>query len=87
LKPGANYRWPLTGMGRDYNGDYIGGRGSIGEPGRPDASNMYMPGMEQPILFYTPSMVPSGMLFYTGDRISKSGSGMCARARTDWCIS
>jgi len=30
---------------------------------------LYMPGMEQPILFYTPSMVPSGVLFYTGDRI------------------
>src|SRR5262245_1108529 len=69
LKPGANYGWPVTGMGRDYNGDYIGGRGSIGEPGRPDASNVYMPGMEQPVLFYTPSMVPSGMLFYTGERI------------------
>lgn len=69
LKPGANYGWPVTGMGRDYNGDFIGGRGSIGDPGRPDASNMYMPGMEQPLLFYTPSMVPAGILFYTGDRI------------------
>ena len=69
LKPGANYGWPVTGMGRDYNGDFIGGRGSIGDPGRPDASNMYMPGMEQPFIFWTPPAVPSGMAFYTGDRI------------------
>ena len=70
LKPGANYGWPVTGMGRDYGGDYIGGRGSIGDPGRPDASNMYMAGMEQPFIFWTPgSAVPSGLAFYTGDRI------------------
>ena len=72
LKPGANYGWPLTGMGRDYAGDYIGGRGAIGDPGRPDASNMYMPGMEQPFIFWTPgAAVPSGLAFYTGDRIPR----------------
>ena len=69
LKAGANYGWPLVGMGRDYAGDYIGGSGSIGGPvARRDASNMYMPGMEQPVIFWTPAVAPSGMAFYTGDR-------------------
>ena len=69
LKAGANYGWPLVGMGRDYAGDYIGGPGSIGGPvARRDASNMYMPGMEQPVIFWTPAVAPSGMAFYTGDR-------------------
>ena len=69
LKPGANYGWPLVGMGRDYMGDFIGGPGSIGEPvGRKDAYKMYMEGMEQPFIFWTPTPAPSGMTFYTGDR-------------------
>jgi glucose/arabinose dehydrogenase len=69
LKAGANYGWPLVGMGRDYAGDYIGGRGSIGGPtARPDASSMFMAGMEQPFVFWTPAVAPSGMAVYTGDR-------------------
>jgi glucose/arabinose dehydrogenase len=69
LKPGANYGWPLVGMGRDYFGDFIGGPGSIGEPaGRKDAPKMYMEGMEQPFIFWTPTLAPAGMTFYTGDR-------------------
>ena len=69
LKAGANYGWPVTGMGRDYAGDYVGGPESIGaSAGRQDASKMYMPGMEQPFLFWTPAVAPSGMAFYTADR-------------------
>jgi glucose/arabinose dehydrogenase len=28
-----------------------------------------MPGMEQPVIYWTPSIAPSGMAFYTGARI------------------
>jgi aldose sugar dehydrogenase len=71
LKPGANYGWPLVGMGREYLGDFIGGPGAIGAPvGRKDASKMYMEGMEQPFIFWTPTVAPSGMVFYTGDRFA-----------------
>src|SRR5581483_8192199 len=60
------------GFGRDYSGDFIGGVGAIGEAaGRPDASSMYMPGMEPPILFWAPTVAPGGMTFYTGDRFPK----------------
>jgi aldose sugar dehydrogenase len=72
LKPGANYGWPLVGFGRDYSGDFIGGVGAIGEAaGRPDAYTMYMPGMEPPVLFWSPTVAPGGMTFYTGDRFPK----------------
>ncbi len=69
LSAGANYGWPLVGLGRDYSGDFIGGVGAIGEAaGRPDAYTMYMPGMETPVTFWSPTIAPSGMTFYTGDR-------------------
>ena len=72
LKPGANYGWPLVGFGRDYSGDFIGGVGAIGEAaGRPDANTMYMPGMEPPVLFWSPTVAPGGMTFYSGDRFPK----------------
>jgi glucose/arabinose dehydrogenase len=69
LNAGANYGWPLVGLGRDYSGDFIGGVGALGEAaGRPDAHTMHMPGMETPVIFWTPTIGPSGMTFYTGDR-------------------
>lgn len=69
LTPGGNYGWPLVGMGREYLGDFIGGPGAVGRTaGRQDAYRMYMEGMEQPFIFWTPTVAPSGMTFYTGDR-------------------
>jgi glucose/arabinose dehydrogenase len=69
LKPGANYGWPAVGMGRDYTGDYIGGTVHLGAAGRPDAYKQYMEGMEQPFVHWAPTSAPSGMLFYTGDKL------------------
>ena len=48
-----------VGMGRDYMGDFVGGPGAIGAPvGRKDAYKMYMEGMEQPFIFWTPTAAP-----------------------------
>ena len=69
LKPGKNYGWPITGMGHDYTGDFIGGPDAIGpEAGRADARNYYLANFEQPFLFWVPAVSPSGMAFYTGNR-------------------
>ena len=69
LRPGANYGWPFVGIGRDYTGDWIGGRGAVGdEAGRADADRFWMEGMEQPFIFWVPAVTPTGMTFYTGDR-------------------
>jgi glucose/arabinose dehydrogenase len=56
LKPGANYGWPLISLGREYSGAPI---------------NRFMEGMEQPFMFWGPSIAPSSVMFYTGDTFAK----------------
>jgi glucose/arabinose dehydrogenase len=53
--PGRNYGWPVITYGRDYSGAVIG-VGTARE------------GMEQPVYYWDPSIAPSGLMFYTGDR-------------------
>ena len=53
LRGGANYGWPVVTHGREYVGGSIG----VGTEA---------PGMEPPLLHWTPSIAPSGMAFYTG---------------------
>jgi len=53
---GKNYGWPVITHGIDYSGARIG----VGTSA---------PGMEQPLLHWTPSIAPSGMAFYTGDKV------------------
>ncbi len=55
VRAGVNYGWPVITYGRSYAGF------SIGEGSE-------KPGMAQPILHWTPSIAPSGMAFYTGDK-------------------
>ena len=54
-RQGRNYGWPVITYGRDYSGMRIG-EGTSKE------------GMEQPIHYWDPSIAPSGLMFYTGDR-------------------
>jgi len=59
IRKGRNYGWPVITYGVNYG---IGTK--IGE----GASK---PGMEQPIYYWVPSIAPSGMAFYTGDKFPK----------------
>ena len=52
---GKNYGWPVIGYGIDYSGAKI-------------HESTHKAGMEQPIHHWTPSIAPSGLAFYTGDR-------------------
>lgn len=61
IKRGLNYGWPVISYGRAYTGDRTGSGGPISE--KPCAD-----GLEQPWLFWAPSLGVSGMAFYTGDR-------------------
>jgi glucose/arabinose dehydrogenase len=61
IRAGRNYGWPVISLGRSYGGDATGDSGPVQE--QPVAS-----GMEQPLLFWAPSIALSGMAFYTGDR-------------------
>lgn len=54
IEPGNNYGWPKITYGVDYNGSIISPHTSL-------------PGLEQPLVQWTPSIAPSGMTFYRGD--------------------
>jgi aldose sugar dehydrogenase len=56
LEAGANYGWPEVAYGVNYDGSTIG-------TGRTEA-----PGVEPPLFYWDPSIAPSGMAFYLGDR-------------------
>ncbi|WP_051542880.1 PQQ-dependent sugar dehydrogenase [Thiothrix lacustris] len=55
-RAGANYGWPVITYGEEYGGGAVG-KGATQQEG-----------MEQPVLFWKPSIAPSGMAFYTGDK-------------------
>lgn len=61
IKAGRNYGWPVISYGRSYGGTLTGESGPISE-------QPFAPGMEQPMLFWSPSIAVAGMAFYTGDR-------------------
>jgi aldose sugar dehydrogenase len=54
-RKGLNYGWPVISYGVNYDGSKIG----VGTK---------KDGMEQPIFYWDPSIAPSGMAFYTGDK-------------------
>lgn len=58
LHAGRNYGWPVITYGVDYSGAMI-------------TPYTEMPGMEQPLVDWTPSIAPSGMTLYVGDAFPK----------------
>lgn len=54
IRPGRNYGFPVISYGREYSGQRI------------NDDRTRADGMEQPVYFWTPSIAPSGMTFYTG---------------------
>ena len=58
VRAGRNYGWPRITHGVDYSG----------APISPDTA---LPGMEQPVLHWTPSIAPSGLAIYAGDRFPR----------------
>lgn len=57
IEAGKNYGWPVITYGIEYAG------GKIGD------SIQQKEGMEQPVYYWDPVLSPSGIAFYTGDRI------------------
>ena len=55
IQPGRNYGWPLITYGMDYNGT-------------PITEFTARPGLEQPILHWTPSIAVCGIDFYFGKK-------------------
>lgn len=68
LMPGANYGWPVITYGANY-----GSGTKIGEGTTKD-------GMVQPLLYWVPSIAPSGMTFYSGRLFPKWKGNLFAGA-------
>jgi glucose/arabinose dehydrogenase len=56
LHAGRNYGWPLVSMGRNYTGTLVSDQ------------PWWRPGIEMPRMFWVPSISPSSLTFYTGDK-------------------
>jgi glucose/arabinose dehydrogenase len=56
LEPGHNYGWPLVSIGRNYTGTPV------------SSQPWYRDGMDEPRVVWVPSISPSGLIFYKGDR-------------------
>ncbi len=59
LLPGHNYGWPLVSMGRNYTGSLA------------SEQPYYRDGMDNARMFWVPSISPSSLLFYTGERFAR----------------
>jgi glucose/arabinose dehydrogenase len=57
IGPGLNYGWPLVTFGINYDGTSI-------------SELTAMPGLEPPVVQWTPSLAACGIAFYTGDRFA-----------------
>jgi glucose/arabinose dehydrogenase len=55
LTAGRNYGWPVVSYGRNYPGPWV-------------AEVQWRASMEQPLIFWMPSIAASGIVFYTGDK-------------------
>jgi aldose sugar dehydrogenase len=55
IEPGKNYGWPAITYGVEYSGAQI-------------SPHTALPGMEQPLLHWTPSIAPAGLAHYTAER-------------------
>ncbi len=55
VEKGLNYGWPEITYGIDYDGSII-------------SPHTHLPGMEQPITYWDPSIAPCGMTFCSGDK-------------------
>src|SRR5262245_51300357 len=58
LRPGRNYGWPFVSLGKLYNKKDI------------SQQHWYREGMEMPFMHWTPSISPSTLTWYTGDKLA-----------------
>jgi aldose sugar dehydrogenase len=70
LIPGHNYGWPLVSTGRNYTGTLVSDQ--------PWAR----PGMDNPRIHWVPSISPSSIMFYTGDKFPKWKNSLFVGALT-----
>jgi glucose/arabinose dehydrogenase len=63
VRPGRDYGWPDVSYGVQYDARREDGRKNV-----PVGNGLHsMPGVQEPIYFWVPSIAPSGLAFYTGN--------------------
>jgi aldose sugar dehydrogenase len=70
LQPGHNYGWPVVSMGRNYTGTL-----ASDQP-------FSRPGMDNARMFWVPSISPSSIMFYTGDKFPRWKNNLFVGALT-----
>ena len=69
IAPGKNYGWPIVTYGMDYSGAYV-------------SPYIERPGLEQPVVQWTPSIGPSGLTIYRGERFPSWNGSILVGALT-----
>ena len=67
IQPGKNYGWPVITYGMNYDGTPITGK-------------THEDGMEQPVIYWQPSIAACGLSFYRGDKFPKWKNDLFAGA-------
>ncbi len=63
IRAGRDYGWPNVSYGTQYDARQPDGKQNV-----PVGNGRHsMPGVEEPIYYWVPSIAPSGLAFYTGD--------------------
>jgi aldose sugar dehydrogenase len=57
IQPGANYGWPIITYGIEYSGSRV------------ETGIQQREGLQQPVYYWDPVVSPSGMTFYSSDRV------------------
>jgi glucose/arabinose dehydrogenase len=70
LQAGRNYGWPLVSMGRNYTGTLV------------SEAPWSREGMDNPRMFWVPSISPSSIMFYTGDKFPRWKNNLFVGALT-----
>lgn len=73
IEPGANYGWPVATHGLDYTWARV-------------TPFTEYPGTEQPSLYWTPSIAPSGLVVYRGDAFSEWKGDLLVGALADHAL-
>ena len=75
LLPGHNYGWPVVSMGRNYTGSLVSDK------------PYYRDGMDNARMFWVPSISPSSLMFYTGERFPQWRNNMFVGALSGLSLS
>jgi len=74
LLAGHNYGWPLVSMGRNYTGSLV------------SEQWYHREGMDDPRMFWVPSISPSSLAFYSGDKFPRWQGSMLVGALNGFSV-